>query len=228
MANTNEVKKVISASELEALQEKNKELEKSAAELEDIKKRNAELENSLAELKEMMANLSKANTQPLEPMVSKGDDMVSLISNTDAEVDIPFNTWRLRFARIGQKNRITLAQFNELVNIHRFYLDSEFFLLSSEHLDLAKDFDLPVMDDSGKYIRPADLDKVAKMNTTELVNYYNGLSEATKRNFASYYLGRCNAKTPGYYDIEKMRTMNMLTNGHLFDMMINICFSESK
>lgn len=186
-----------------------------------------ELQKTIADLQAMLAAM---NTQPqfAEPIMVKSDDLITLISNTDAEVDIPFNTWRLRFSKIGQKAKVTEAQFNELLNVHRFYLDSEFFLLDSSHIDLAKDLRLPVMDESGKYIKPEDLDKVATMTADQLKDYYDQLSFATQRNFASYYLHECNIKRPGFYDYDKMQMMNTLTKGHLFDMMISIYVNENK
>ena len=183
------------------------------------------LENTIAELRALLAGMQQP-TRFAEPIVMK-DDLITLISNTDAEVDIPFNTWRLRFSKIGQKAKITEAQFNELLNVHRFYLDSEFFLLDSAHIDLARDLRLPVMDESGKYIRPEDLDKVASMTAEQLKAYYNQLSFATQRNFVSFYLHECNTKRPGFYDYDKMTMMNTLTKGHLFDMMISIYVNEN-
>ena len=186
-----------------------------------------ELQKTIADLQAMLATM---HTQPqfAEPIMVKSDDLITLISNTDAEVDIPFNTWRLRFSKIGQKAKVTEAQFNELLNVHRFYLDSEFFLLDSAHIDLAKDLRLPVMDESGKYIKPEDLDKVATMTADQLKAYYDQLSFATQRNFTSYYLHECNVKKPGFYDYDKMQMMNTLTKGHLFDMMISIYVNENK
>ena len=94
-------------------------------------------------------------------------------------------------------------------------------------MDYAIELDCPVYSEGENgTISPADIKNFANLRGVKLEEYYNNLSKPMKVSFASYFMQKCYEKDPDFYDIDKMNTMNHLTEGRLFDNLILACQSS--
>lgn len=191
----------------------------------DNAKKIADLEDTISQLRAMIGQMS--NITVLQPMQAVQDDGVTIIFNTHGKLRTNFPTWTLSMSKFGQRVTITRNQFQELANNHRKYFDRQYILLDAKHMDLARNLGLTVYDaSSNKFIKPEDIENLGKLSVRELEAYYDNLSEPMQRTLVGYVMNRCNERDPEFYNVEKMKLMNNLTHGNLFDYLIKLCVSE--
>lgn len=126
-----------------------------------------------------------------------------------------------RPTRMGQAMSFNIDDFEELVDLYRRYFDKGILALDAAYLDYAEKYDLPIYDNKTKTQYNAKvLKSVTSFTYEQLQNFYNNLSHNNKVAFLTYWLGRVYEKEKGYYDMEKMRWLNTISNTQTFSAIL--------
>ena len=145
--------------------------------------------------------------------------MQELIGGTTTVIKLT-NTKR-KLSRMGQLVTFDIDDFEELVGSYRHYFEKGILALDASHFDYAEMYDLPIYDIKTKAQYNAKILKdVVSYNYEQLQNFYNNLSQNNKIAFLTYWLGQVYEKEKGYYNIEKMRWLNTISNTQTFSSII--------
>lgn len=122
-----------------------------------------------------------------------------------------------RPTKMGQRMTFNVDEFEELIDVYRNYFDKGILALDAAHLNYAEMYDLPIYDSKTKaQYNSKILKDVVSYNYEQLQKFYNNLSENNKNAFLTYWLGQVYEKKDGYYNMEKMRWLNTISNTQTF------------
>lgn len=239
MANTKKSSEKIiqdtSSQDMKKLLEMMESLQK---EINSLKETNENIQEENAKLKEDIINLSKeddvevkeesfAEYIPLEaerisentPKKIKVYHMQELIGGTSTVIKLTNTKRKLR--RMGELVTFDIDDFEELIGLYSHYFEKGILALDASHLDYAEMYDLPIYDNKTKaQYNSKILKQVVSYNYEQLQNFYNNLSQNNKVAFLTYWLGQVYEKQEGYYNMEKMRWLNTISNTSTFSAIL--------
>lgn len=199
--------------ENEALKEKISNIEKIESEIEEgmlqEETRNNVVQPSYVSAGEVQTPLSKIKIYHMQ----------ELVGGTVTYIKLKQTTRTLR--HMGQVMTLSLNDFEELVGAYKHYFDKGVLALDASAMEYADLYDLPIYDAKTKATYNANvLKNVVNYNYDQLQEFYNSLSETNKTSFLNYWLGQVYEKTPGYYDMQKMRWLNTISGMEVFSSIL--------
>ena len=214
----NEEEKVITNSEIN--------LNDIMALMQDMKKEIAELKKDKTELQNKNNNLQKeiedAQKNNFKKNIRTKDSEVTLYFNLHGRLDVTLPDLDLQMEKFGEERQVTYQQFQQLMGKKRKFFEKEYLLVGPEDLDLVEKYKVKAYDPtSSSYIHYTDIEKFPKMTGRELEDYYKKLSKKSKHGFLTLWMNKCYNKEEGYYDVEKMYSLNRASNSKTFDVLIN-------
>lgn len=219
-------------------------LNQTEKKLEDAEKKVAIKED--ADAKEYNARSENYNAQKMSREVSpvlsstsdKTDRLLEILANkkSDKEVVIVHNRemigglstaikltgLTINFHKLGEERVLSWQQFEECVSKYRKFFDKEIILLGSDYEELSQRYSVPCAKRANnKIITREDLVNLAYMDTRQIEDYYNSLTEEDKAFICSYWLGKCYERDEKFYDRYKVETLNRLSKG-VFDNVLAV------
>jgi hypothetical protein len=145
--------------------------------------------------------------------------MQELVGGTSTVIKLTNTKRKLR--RMGELVTFDIDDFEELVGLYSHYFEKGILALDACHLDYAEMYDLPIYDNKTKaQYNSKILKDVVSYNYEKLQNFYNNLSQNNKIAFLTYWLGQVYEKKEGYYNMEKMRWLNTISNTNTFSVIL--------
>ena len=206
-------------------------------EISSLKETNENIIKENEQLKEDIHNLSKSEDIELKeefvaeyipssieivddtPKKIKVYHMQELIGGTSTVIKLTNTKRKLR--RMGELVTFDIDDFEELIGLYSHYFEKGILALDASHLDYAQMYDLPIYDSKTKaQYNSKILKEVVSYNYDQLQNFYNNLSQNNKMAFLTYWLGQVYEKQDGYYNMEKMRWLNTISNTNTFSIIL--------
>lgn len=206
-------------------------------EISSLKETNENIIKENEQLKEDIHNLSKSEDTELKeeffaeyipsgieivddtPKKIKVYHMQELIGGTSTVIKLTNTKRKLR--RMGELVTFDIDDFEELIGLYSHYFEKGILALDASHLDYAQMYDLPIYDSKTKaQYNSKILKEVVSYNYDQLQNFYNNLSQNNKMAFLTYWLGQVYEKQDGYYNMEKMRWLNTISNTNTFSIIL--------
>lgn len=205
--------------------------------VQSLKKEISSLKEENNKLKEDILNVSKVEETEVKeeyfaevvpssfeiiddtPKKIKVYHMQELVGGTSTVIKLTNTKRKLR--RMGELVTFDIDDFEELVGLYSHYFEKGILALDACHLDYAEMYDLPIYDNKTKaQYNSKILKDVVSYNYEKLQNFYNNLSQNNKIAFLTYWLGQVYEKKEGYYNMEKMRWLNTISNTNTFSVIL--------
>ena len=170
---------------------------------------------------EYFAELIPSSVEIIEdvPKKIKVYHMQELVGGTSTVIKLTNTKRKLR--RMGELVTFDIDDFEELVGLYSHYFEKGILALDACHLDYAEMYNLPIYDNKTKaQYNSKILKDVVSYNYEKLQNFYNNLSQNNKIAFLTYWLGQVYEKKEGYYNMEKMRWLNTISNTNTFSVIL--------
>ena len=219
---------------LNQTEKKLEDAEKKVAIKEDAgaKEYNARSENysvqkMTGEVSPVLSSTSDKTDRLLEILANKKSDKeVVIVHNREMigglSTAIKLTGLTINFHKLGEERVLSWQQFEECVSKYRKFFDKEIILLGSDYEELSQRYSVPCAKRANnKIITREDLVNLAYMDTRQIEDYYNSLTEEDKAFICSYWLGKCYERDEKFYDRYKVETLNRLSNG-VFDNVLAV------
>lgn len=188
-----------------------------------------EMEAVIQENKELKSKLEEKETAlPVTQVVSapyEGErkiriyHMQEMVGGTSTHIKLTNTTRDLKTR--GQLMTLGINDFEEVAGKYKHYFDRGILAVDVKDMDYAEMYDLPIYDpQSENDFNFKSFKDVVKYNYDQLQNFYSKLSENNQSIFLSYWLGKVYEKTPGYYDMEKLRWLDRISGTSTFSVII--------
>lgn len=198
----------------------------------DAKEYNARSENYSAqkmtgEVSPVLSSTSDKTDRLLEILANKKSDKeVVIVHNREMigglSTAIKLTGLTINFHKLGEERVLSWQQFEECVSKYRKFFDKEIILLGPDYAELSQRYSVPCAKRANnKIITREDLINLAYMDTRQIEDYYNSLTEEDKAFICSYWLGKCYERDEKFYDRYKVETLNRLSKG-VFDNVLAV------
>ena len=176
---------------------------------------NKELKNSINEPTVEVAS----STAPLEKEIT----IVHTIQhNNGLTTFMKVGTLEIVMRNMGEKRTLTRQQFETIVGTYRHFFDMGFIALDSSEIELAETYGIDCYNPNDKtQFTAATLKGLGKASLDKVEEIYEGLSEASKKNFLNYWLNKVYEKEEGFYDKAKMSQLDRLAQTNIFAHIIS-------
>jgi hypothetical protein len=213
-----ELKKILEM--MESMQLKINSLEKENQQLKADFENQKDFEETEGKVEEYVAEyILPSNEVEETPKKIKVYHMQELIGGTSTVIKLS-NTKR-KLTKMGQLVTFDIDDFEELVGSYNHYFEKGILALDASHLNYAEMYDLPIYDSKTKaQYNSKILKEVVAYNYEQLQKFYNNLSQNNKVAFLTYWLGQVYEKQDGYYNMEKMRWLNTISNSDTFSAIL--------
>lgn len=207
-------------------------MESLQAQVESLKAENQALKEEKESLEEVMAEIEDGELIEedirIEVPVLNMDDPNRKITvyhtqemSHNLSTYVKLSTTKRNFRKAGEAARFSINDFEELVGVYRRFFDKGILAVSVKDVDFAELYGLPIWDEKNKSVFTSKiLREVSSYNSEQLREFYNNLSEDSKRSFLSFWLGKVYSKEQGFYDIEKIGWLKNIANTNMFDAII--------
>ena len=179
------------------------------------------------EISPVLSSTSDKTDRLLEILANKKSDKeVVIVHNREMigglSTAIKLTGLTINFHKLGEERVLSWQQFEECVSKYRKFFDKEIILLGSDYEELSQRYSVPCAKRANnKIITREDLVNLAYMDTRQIEDYYNSLTEEDKAFICSYWLGKCYERDEKFYDRYKVETLNRLSNG-VFDNVLAV------
>lgn len=204
-------------------------------EMEKLRKENEDLSDKVNRLEElinkMSENMLKANAvvQPVEPStyVAKMDRPCTLIHLFECypglDTTIYVNNAPITFARFGERRTFRFSDMQSIVSQYRDWFARGILTLGDDCSDFADDFGIavtkmPVSQDTHK--------KLASLSNVEFEDIIKNMNSNHRILIAKTWIQRCEAKEPGYDNVEKIKILNKYTEGFMSKLLKDLFSSD--
>lgn len=176
----------------------------------------AELEAYIAELE---AKLQSQSSQPAvetvkEPVIieKKNKDYVTLVYCSDSMGYAKVSNMEFNFTQYGEKYRVPIYVFDELVGKYRSWFNEGIFAVSADDLDIAVEKGIPTVDDFA--LSAQELNKLGNMSVDEIKALWEKTNKLEHRkSMASFVKRKFIEGDMKYRNREKIDLFNRLTDG---------------
>ena len=179
------------------------------------------------EISPVLSSTSDKTDRLLEILANKKSDKeVVIVHNREMigglSTAIKLTGLTINFHKLGEERVLSWQQFEECVSKYRKFFDKEIILLGSDYEELSQRYSVPCAKRANnKIITREDLINLAYMDTRQIEDYYNSLTEEDKAFICSYWLGKCYERDEKFYDRYKVETLNRLSKG-VFDNVLAV------
>lgn len=179
------------------------------------------------EVSSVLSSTSDKTDRLLEILANKKSDKeVVIVHNREMigglSTAIKLTGLTINFHKLGEERVLSWQQFEECVSKYRKFFDKEIILLGSDYEELSQRYSVPCAKRANnKIITREDLINLAYMDTRQIEDYYNSLTEEDKAFICSYWLGKCYERDEKFYDRYKVETLNRLSKG-VFDNVLAV------
>ena len=179
------------------------------------------------EVSSVLSSTSDKTDRLLEILANKKSDKeVVIVHNREMigglSTAIKLTGLTINFHKLGEERVLSWQQFEECVSKYRKFFDKEIILLGSDYEELSQRYSVPCAKRANnKIITREDLVNLAYMDTRQIEDYYNSLTEEDKAFICSYWLGKCYERDEKFYDRYKVETLNRLSKG-VFDNVLAV------
>ena len=179
------------------------------------------------EVSPVLSSTSDKTDRLLEILANKKSDKeVVIVHNREMigglSTAIKLTGLTINFHKLGEERVLSWQQFEECVSKYRKFFDKEIILLGSDYEELSQRYSVPCAKRANnKIITREDLVNLAYMDTRQIEDYYNSLTEEDKAFICSYWLGKCYERDEKFYDRYKVETLNRLSKG-VFDNVLAV------
>ena len=179
------------------------------------------------EISPVLSSTSDKTDRLLEILANKKSDKeVVIVHNREMigglSTAIKLTGLTINFHKLGEERVLSWQQFEECVSKYRKFFDKEIILLGSDYEELSQRYSVPCAKRANnKIITREDLVNLAYMDTRQIEDYYNSLTEEDKAFICSYWLGKCYERDEKFYDRYKVETLNRLSKG-VFDNVLAV------
>lgn len=207
-------------------------MESLQAQVQDLKAENEALREEKATLEESMSEIEEGELieidVPVEVPTLNMDDPNRKITvyhtqemSHNLSTYIKLSTTKRNFRKAGEAARFSINDFEELVGVYRRFFDKGILAVSVKDVDFAELYGLPIWDEKNKSVFTSKiLREVSSYNSEQLREFYNNLSEDSKRSFLVFWLGKVYSKEQGFYNIEKIGWLKNIANTNIFDAIL--------
>lgn len=121
----------------------------------------------------------------------------------------------LSCTQYGEEFTLPRSQFDQIVGVYRKWFDDGILAVSSRNLDVAAAKGLRT--DAEYAVKRSTLDKLATMSPAQITDLWNSCkSDAERLSIVTHYKRKfAENKEPGYRDMQKVFTLNSLSNNGL-------------
>ena len=179
------------------------------------------------EISPVLSSTSDKTDRLLEILANKKSDKeVVIVHNREMigglSTAIKLTGLTINFHKLGEERVLSWQQFEECVSKYRKFFDKEIILLGSDYEELSQRYSVPCAKRANnRIITREDLVNLAYMDTRQIEDYYNSLTEEDKAFICSYWLGKCYERDEKFYDRYKVETLNRLSKG-VFDNVLAV------
>ena len=179
------------------------------------------------EVSPILSSTSDKTDRLLEILANKKSDKeVVIVHNREMigglSTAIKLTGLTINFHKLGEERVLSWQQFEECVSKYRKFFDKEIILLGSDYEELSQRYSVPCAKRANnRIITREDLVNLAYMDTRQIEDYYNSLTEEDKAFICSYWLGKCYERDEKFYDRYKVETLNRLSKG-VFDNVLAV------
>lgn len=184
-------------------------------------------QKTTGEVSPVLSSTSDKTDRLLEILANKKSDKeVVIVHNREMigglSTAIKLTGLTINFHKLGEERVLSWQQFEECVSKYRKFFDKEIILLGSDYEELSQRYSVPCAKRANnKIITREDLVNLAYMDTRQIEDYYNSLTEEDKAFICSYWLGKCYERDEKFYDRYKVETLNRLSKG-VFDNVLAV------
>ena len=184
---------------LNQTEKKLEDAEKKAAikEDDDVKEynrsENYSSQKMTGEVSSVLSSTSDKTDRLLEILANKKSDKeVVIVHNREMigglSTAIKLTGLTINFHKLGEERVLSWQQFEECVSKYRKFFDKEIILLGSDYEELSQRYSVPCAKRANnKIITREDLINLAYMDTRQIEDYYNSLTEEDKAFICSYW-----------------------------------------
>lgn len=208
-----------STKEVDMLKEENKNLNEKINNLEELIKKMSESIN---------ANMSN-NIQNINPStyVAKMDRPCTLIHLFECypglDTTIYVNNAPITFAKFGERRTFRFSDMQAIVSQYRDWFARGILTLGDDCSEFADDFGISV---TKMPISQELHKKIASLSMEEFENIIKNLNSNQRILIAKTWIQRCEAKVPGYDNVEKIRILNKYTEGFMSKLLKDLFSSD--
>lgn len=204
-------------------------------EMDKIKKENEYLNDKIAKLEDMIHQiLEKSENNVVRPTVIDGSTYVAKMDRPctlihlfecypGLETTIYVNNAPITFARFGEKRTFRFSDMQSIVSQYRDWFARGIFTLGDDCSDFADDFGVAV---TKMPMSKETYSKIASLPMDEFENLIKNMNYNHRILVAKTWIQRCEAKTPGYDNVEKIKILNKYTEGFMSKMMKDLFSSD--
>lgn len=198
------------------------------AENKELKERLSSLEASIAALIEAQKNVAPAqnNVQYIDT-TSKMDRPCTIVHLLECPEGLPtsivVNGNEHYFQSFGEKKIFRFADMQNITTRYRDWFARGIFTLGDDCSDLEMDFGIKIMRNR---IPVGVYDKLESMDMEEFKRTVESINEIQRSALAKTWIQRYYSHKPGYDNVDKIRILNMATNGLLKTVLNDVIGAE--